>query len=117
MTDPTSITTDQLRAAYDALGLDPERFEDVMRIYIGPDECAVERVTHPTPHERVTSIASIPFGAVPTDEPSFPFEVFGIEEPAPTEDVEPEVAGEPAEPEAVEEPQPAESAPKGRSIP
>jgi hypothetical protein len=33
MPDPTSVTHAQVRAAYDALGLDPERFDDTCQLW------------------------------------------------------------------------------------
>lgn len=37
MADPTHITTDQLRAAYDALGLDADGWNRTMRFELRPD--------------------------------------------------------------------------------
>ena len=43
MSDPMFLTTAELRAAYDALGLDPERFKDTRTITINPHGVEVVR--------------------------------------------------------------------------
>lgn len=43
MSDPATVTTEQMRAAYDALGLDPERFTSTHSIRINPDGIEVLR--------------------------------------------------------------------------
>lgn len=43
MTDPTSITRDQVRAAYDALGLDPDAWDDTFELLIDRGWVVVKR--------------------------------------------------------------------------
>lgn len=43
MSDPTTVTAEQLRAAYDALGLDPELWTRTRRIEIAPGKVRVIR--------------------------------------------------------------------------
>ena len=46
MSDPTRITREQLRAAYDALGLDPARFADTIVVSADEDTVKVARVIY-----------------------------------------------------------------------
>ena len=43
MSDPTTITGDQIRAAFDALGLDPDEFENTARVELTPHELVLTR--------------------------------------------------------------------------
>lgn len=53
MSDPDAVTTEQLRAAYEALGLDPERFHGTRTIHISPDGVEVVRYHQPDGKTRI----------------------------------------------------------------
>lgn len=44
MSDPITITSDQVRAAYDALGLDPDVYADTMRIDVDGGRITITRL-------------------------------------------------------------------------
>lgn len=62
--DPTSMTEDHVRAAYDALGLDPDGYQSTTRIDIDPSSVTVTR------HRRdgAGRIAFSTFGGVRAEE-------------------------------------------------
>jgi hypothetical protein len=43
VSDPDTVTVEQMRAAYDALGLDPQRFKSTRSVHIQPGDVEVVR--------------------------------------------------------------------------
>lgn len=74
MADPTTLTLDQLRAAYEALGLDPADWSSTALIQITPHKATVVRYEHndeghivAVDGAPVTVITTIPLGPTETE--------------------------------------------------